>query len=69
MAAQRALMADPTADYLPQFLDYAVRTDPDYRKNPLLPRLGRKKLLVLRLLEHRRFRLLHAMFTLLHRMR
>ena len=69
MAAQRALMADPTADYLPQFLDYAVRTDPDYRKNPLLPRLGRKKLLVLRLLEHQRFRLLHAMFTLLHRMR
>lgn len=69
MAAQRVLMADPTADYLPQFLDYAARTDPDYRKNPLLPQLGRKKLLVLRLLEHRHFRLLHTMFTLLHHVR
>ena len=69
MAAQRVLMADPTADFLPQFLDYVARTDPDYRKNPLLPKLGRKKLIVLRLLEHRCFRLLHTMFTLLHRIR
>ncbi len=69
MAAQRVLMADPGADYLPQFLNYVRRTNPDYRQNPLLPQLGKKKLLVLRLLEQRRFRLLHTMFTLLHRIR
>lgn len=69
MAAQRVLMADPSADYLPKFLDYVRHSNPDYRQNPLLPQLGRKKLLVLRLLEQRRFRLLHTMFTLLHRIR
>lgn len=69
MAAQRVLMADPTADYLPEFLSYVKRKNPTYRQNPLLPQLGRKKQIVLRLLEHRRFRLLHTMFSLLHRIR
>lgn len=66
--AQRVLMADPDADFLPRFIDYVQKYYPDYRQNPLLPTLGRKKLLVLRLLERKRYWLLRRLFTLSHRL-
>lgn len=61
-AARRVLMSDPKAEYLPDFLDYVKKHDPDYRKNELLPRLGKKKLIFLKLLEGRHYRLARTMF-------
>lgn len=69
MAAQRVLMTDPKAEILPEFLRYVQTTYPDYRSNPLLPQLGRKKRLVLKLLEGQHYRLLRTMFSFLHRLR
>ena len=63
-AARRVLLADPKASYLPDFLGYVKRHYPDYRQNPLLPRLGKKKLIVLKLLEGGRYRLARTMFDL-----
>ena len=40
-AARRVLMSEPKADYLPEFLGYVQKNYPDYRKNELLPRLGK----------------------------
>lgn len=69
MAAQRVLMADPKADILPDFLGYVQKHFPDYRKNPMLSRLGRKKRITLRLLEWKQYKLLHALFTMQRRRR
>ncbi len=63
-AAQRVLMADPEADILPDFLGYVQKHFPDYRKNPMLSWLGRKKRIVLRLLEWKQYRLLCTLFTM-----
>ena len=61
-AARRVLMADPKADFLPDFMNYVRKEYPDYRSNALLPRLGKKKLILLRLLEGRHYRLARALF-------
>lgn len=61
-AARRVLMADPKAEYLPEFLAYVRKHYPDYRSCELLPRLGKKKLLLLRLLEGRHYKLARALF-------
>lgn len=63
-AARRVLLADPKAPYLPDFLNYVRSHYPDYRENPLLPRLGRKKRILLKLLEGERYRLAKTMFSL-----
>ncbi len=63
-AARRVLMSDPKAEYLPDFLNYVKEHDPDYRKNELLPRLGRKKMILLKLLEGRHYRIARTMFRL-----
>lgn len=63
-AARRVLTVDPKADYLPDFLDYVRKNYPDYRACELLPNLGRKKLILLKLLEGKHYRLAKAMFTL-----
>lgn len=68
MAAQRVLMADPKADFLPDFLEYVKKNYPNYRENPLLSCLGRKKRIVLWLLERKQYRLLRGMFTLRRRL-
>ncbi len=61
-AARRVLMADPKAEYLPEFLAYVRKHYPDYRSCELLPRLGKKKLILLRLLEGRHYKLARALF-------
>lgn len=61
-AARRVLMADPKAEYLPEFLDYVRKHYPDYRSCELLPRLGKKKLLLLRLLEGRHYKIARSLF-------
>ena len=63
-AARRVLMVDPKAEYLPEFLGYLQTHAPDYRKNELLPGMGKKKLLLLRLLEGRHYRLARTLFRL-----
>ena len=63
-AARRVLMEEPKADYLPRFLGYVREHWPDYRKNPLLPRLGKKKLALLKLLEGEHYGLARRMFLL-----
>lgn len=63
-AARRVLTVDPKAEYLPEFLDYVKEHYPDYRKCELLPNLGRKKLVLLRLLEKKRYSLARTMFRL-----
>ena len=64
MAAQRVLMADPAADFLPSFSNYLAEHYPDYEANPELAQLGRKKKLVLNLLALKQYRLLRLIFTL-----
>ncbi len=61
-AAQRVLMVDPKADFLPEFLDYVRKNYPAYRKEPMLNRLGKKKLILLRLLEGKHYKLSRALF-------
>lgn len=63
-AARRVLMEEPKAEYLPDFLDYVKRQYPDYRSNKLLPSLGRKKLILLKLLEGKHYRLAKSLFDL-----
>lgn len=63
-AARRVLLADPKASYLPDFLDYVRKQYPDYRREPLLRRLGRKKLILLKLLEGGHYGLARGMFRL-----
>ena len=62
-------MEDPGADYLPQFLDYVKKTYPDYRRCPLLPRLGKEKLILLRLLEGKHYRIAKRMFQLANKLK
>ena len=69
MAAQRVLMGDPKADYLPRFLQTVAQDYPDYRQNPLLPGLGKRKMLVLSLLERRRYGTIRFLFSTLHALR
>jgi glycosyltransferase involved in cell wall biosynthesis len=61
-AAQRVLMADPKAEFLPEFLDYVRKNYPSYRKEPMLNRLGKKKLILLRLLEGKHYKLARTLF-------
>ena len=61
-AARRVLMADPKADYLPDFVAYLQTHYPDYRSVAELRRLGRKKLLLLKLLEGRHYKAARAIF-------
>ena len=61
-AARRVLMVDPRTDYLPRFMDYMKTNYPNYRNNPLLPGVGKKKLLLLRLLENKQYRLARILF-------
>lgn len=61
-AARRVLMADPKAAYLPEFLAYVRKHYPDYRSCELLPRLGKKKLILLRLLEGRHYKIARSLF-------
>ncbi|MBQ1371458.1 MAG: glycosyltransferase [Oscillospiraceae bacterium] len=63
-AARRVLLSDPKAPYLPEFLNYVQQNYPDYRSNELLSRLGRKKLILLKLLEGKHYRLAKTMFDL-----
>lgn len=63
-AARRVLVADPKADYLPEFVGYLKKNYPDYRACTLLPKLGRKKLILLKLLEGGHYKLAKTMFTL-----
>lgn len=62
-AAQRVLLANPKADFLPDFLGYVQKHFPDYWKNPMLSRLNWKKRMILRLLCWKQYRLLHTLFT------
>lgn len=68
-AARRVLLSDPNADYLPDFLNYVRKEYPDYRSNPLLPRLGKKKLILLRLLEGRHYKLAQTMFHIVNKLK
>ncbi len=63
-AARRVLTVDPKADFLPDFLNYVKEHYPDYRKCELLPKLGKKKLILLKLLEGKHYRLAKTMFRL-----
>lgn len=63
-AAQRVLMADPKAEFLPRFLEYVREKYPDYRREPMLKRLGKKKLILLTLLEGKHYGLARTMFRL-----
>ena len=62
-AARRVLVADPKAEYLPDFLDYVKKNYPDYRACSLLPNLGKKKLILLKLLEGKHYKTAKTMFT------
>lgn len=68
-AARRVLTEDPKADFLPDFLNYVKKNYPDYRKNELLPRLGKKKLILLRLLEGKRYKLAKTLFELANKLK
>ena len=68
-AARRVLLADPKAPFLPDFLDYVKQYYPDYRSCKLLPNLGRKKLILLKLLEGKHYRLAKTMFTLANKLK
>lgn len=63
-AARRVLLEDPKAEYLPEFLGYLEKNYPDYRSCALLPGLGKKKLLLLKLLEGKHYRLARTLFRL-----
>lgn len=63
-AARRVLIVDPKADYLPEFLNYVKKNYPDYRSCKLLPDLGRKKLILLKLLEGRHYKAAKTLFAL-----
>lgn len=69
LASQRVLMAEPAAEYLPAFIRYLEECFPGYDREPLLDRLGKKKKLVLTLLQRRQYRLLRGIFTLRRWMR
>jgi glycosyltransferase involved in cell wall biosynthesis len=69
LASQRVLMSDTKASFLPDFVRYLDRAFPGYDTNPLLDRLGKKKKLVLRLLQKRRYGLLRGIFELRRHMR
>lgn len=68
-AARRVLMADPKAEYLPEFLAYVRKHYPDYRSCELLPRLGKKKLILLRLLEGQHYKLARGLFRAANKMK
>lgn len=68
-AARRVLTVDPGADYLPEFLNYVKQHYPDYRRCELLPNLGRKKLVLLKLLEGKHYRLAKTVFTLANKLK
>ena len=63
-AARRVLTVDPKAEYLPEFLNYVKQNYPDYRSCELLPRLGKKKLILLKLLEGKHYGTARLLFRL-----
>ena len=67
--ARRVLMSGPRAEFRPEFLGYVYEKFPDYRSNALLPRLGRKKLIFLRLLEGKRYKLAKTLFELANKLK
>lgn len=68
-AARRVLMVDPKAGFLPEFMDYVKKKFPDYRKEPMLNRLGKKKLILLRLLEGKRYKLARTLFRVANKLK
>ena len=69
LAAQRVLMRDPKAPFLPEFIRYLSAHFPDYLNGEKLGYLGRKKKMVLILLRHRAYRTLRGIFSFRSRMR
>ena len=68
-AARRVLTIDPKADFLPDFLNYVKEKYPDYRRNELLPRLGKKKLILLKLLEGNRYMAAKLLFDFANKLK
>lgn len=68
-AARRVLIADPKAEYLPEFLGYVQKHYPDYRSCALLPALGKKKLILLKLLEGKHYKLAKVIFDLTNKLK
>ena len=68
-AARRVLTVDPKADFLPDFLNYVKEKYPDYRRNELLPRLGKKKLILLKLLEGKRYMAAKLLFDFVNKLK
>ena len=69
LAAQRVLMQEPDSAILPEFTAYLSRRFPDCGASPEFSTMGRKKKLVLALLQKRKYRLLRRIFLLKKRMR
>lgn len=67
-ASVRVLMADPTHPLLGEFLQYTRQHFPNFEHNRYLAQLPRSKKLAFRLLLHRRYRLLAAMFRAKNRL-
>ncbi len=68
-AARRVLTVEPKADFLPDFLNYVKEKYPDYRRNELLPRLGKKKLILLKLLEGKRYMAAKLLFDFANKLK
>ena len=66
-ASVRVLTADPGHPLLGEFYQYTRRRFPGFEKNRYLPQLPRAKKLAFRLLLHRRYRLLAALFRMKNR--
>lgn len=63
-ASVRVLRADPKSPLLEEFAGWLRQRFPDYRSSKYLPRLGRKRRLLFRLLEHRQYRAIRLLFRL-----
>lgn len=67
-ASVRVLMTDPKHPLLNEFYQYTRQQFPDFEKNRYLPQLPRAQKLAFRLLLHRRYRLLAALFRIKNRL-
>ncbi len=63
-ASVRVLRIDRRHPLLPRFAAYLRERFPDYRKNKYLYKLGRKRKLLLALLEHRQYGLIDLLFRM-----
>lgn len=63
-ASVRVLRADPKHPLLKELREYTERQFPRWGQNPYLPRLGKKRRLLLSLLEKRMYRTVRAMFKI-----